>query len=83
MIVTEYYTGVLMGANTSLALTEGRRVGGFLCKVTGTITITNNGATVVDAVPVTAGIYTPLPFEFPRPGLVVTLAGGAAGTLAT
>jgi hypothetical protein len=36
----------------------------------------------VNAVPVTAGFYTPIPILFQQPaGFFVTLAGGASGTL--
>jgi hypothetical protein len=37
--------------------------------------------TLVDAVPVTAGIYTPIPITVPATGFTVTLGGGASGTL--
>ena len=70
----------------------GNHVMGFLAAVSGTITVVvkdgSNGTsvqdvTVVDAVPVTAGVYTPLPMDWPAvpQGITVTLAGGAKGTL--
>jgi hypothetical protein len=66
-------------------------MGGFLSKTSGTITVTSFSAdgstvvTLVDAVPLTAGIYTPIPMVFPagNAGInaTVTLGGGASGTL--
>jgi hypothetical protein len=82
--VREQFAAVPMGVNA----TEdrgGSSMGGFLAKTSGTITITskNVAATVlVNAVPVTAGFYTPIPILFQQPaGFFVTLAGGASGTL--
>ena len=62
------------------------RIGGFLAKTSGTITVIDaagtGDVTIVDAVPVTAGIYTPIPFEFSSSaGGRVVLGGGASGTL--
>jgi hypothetical protein len=58
-------------------------IAGFLCKATGTITVTDElGNVLVDAVPVTAGQYTKIPLWFPSAaGGSVTLASNAAGTL--
>lgn len=73
-------TGVIVGS-------QGGAVGGFLCTADGTVTLaygaTGTGDTVVNAVPVTAGVFLPMPFVIP-PGvfLFATLAGGAAGTFA-
>ena len=89
-IVREPFRPVAIGTNGSLVLSGGH-LGAFLAKTSGTITITitvgsYNGASVVtilDAVPVTAGIFTPIPaaFDSVQNGCTVTLAGGAAGTL--
>lgn len=89
-IVRESFRAVAIGVNGSLTLSGGH-IGAFLAKVSGTISITitvgtSSGAsvvTIVDAVPVTAGIFTPIPatFQSVQDGCVVTLAGGAAGTL--
>lgn len=81
----ERYSPVVVGVDSSVPLT-GSAVGGFLCKTAGTITITENdeqGGTriIVNAVPVTAGIYTPIPFYLSPYGGTVTTAGGASGTL--
>lgn len=70
-----------MGVNATLVV-EGVQLGGFYAKTAGTITITNNGVTYMDAAPVSAGQYVPLPFGFDVPGIAVTLGGGASGTLA-
>ena len=83
MQVQERYTPQLLGVNATYAI-RGASLGGFLAKTSGTLTIvTSSGATLVDAVPVTGGIYLPLPFALPSSeGAVVTLGGGASGTLA-
>ena len=82
--VQEYYAPIPMAADSTLTRNDGTRVAGFLAKVSGTITVAtvSPSVTIVDAVPVTAGVYTPIPFSLPGKGFVVTLAGGAAGTLA-
>lgn len=87
-MIKEAYQPVLMAANSVLRLPDTvMQVGGFLAKTSGTISITNgDGVTVVDAMAVTAGVYTPIPFRLRGNGVttvapVVTLAGGASGTL--
>ncbi len=79
-----------IAANGTVTL-DGNHIMGFICVVSGTLTVTLStgsmtgisSVTAVDAVPVTAGVYLPLPLVFPSvPGAcVVTLAGGAKGTL--
>jgi hypothetical protein len=65
--------GTYVGTNDSL--------GGFLCKTAGTLTVTRaDSVLLVDALPVSAGIWYPLEF-FVGDGATVTLAGGASGTL--
>ena len=63
---------------------RGGQIGGFLAKTAGTISLTAfDGTLLIDAVPVSAGIYLPLPFLLPTSdGGSVVLAGGASGTLA-
>lgn len=84
--VRERFSPKPMAANTTLAI-AGPYLGGFLAKTSGTISIVakdatgTNDVTLVDAVPVTAGIYTPIPIVVPATGYTVTLAGGASGTL--
>jgi len=83
MFYRERYTAYLMGVNASLKTTRSS-IGGFLAKTAGTITIVDDdGRTIVDAHPVSAGLYYPLPFLLQtETGATVTLAGGASGTLA-
>lgn len=84
--VRERFNPVPMAANASYNIT-GQHMGGFLAKTAGTITVTSkdangiNDVTLVDAVPVSAGVYTPIPIIFPSTGATVTLALGASGTL--
>lgn len=81
-VVQERYTPLLLTANSTSTLTAGS-LSGFLCKTAGTITVTKNGGdVVVDAFPVAAGVYYPMPFFLGGAGGKVTLAGGASGTLA-
>lgn len=82
--VRESFAPHLIEANGSYQV-RGAYIGGFLAKTSGTISITDTstGTLFVDAVPVTAGIYTPLPFNVTSiAGMLVQLAGGASGTLA-
>lgn len=78
MDIQELYTPVLMAANASQVI-FGNGIGGFICTVTGTITVTDGGSTLVAATPVTAGVYLPMPLMLNAGS--VQLAGGAAGTL--
>jgi hypothetical protein len=79
----ERFTAYVMGANSSLKVTR-QSIGGFLAKTGGTVTVTNdNGVVIVDAHPVTAGLYYPMPFLLQTTtGGTVSLAGGASGVLA-
>jgi hypothetical protein len=84
--VRERFTPKPMGINASLGIT-GPYLGGFLAKTAGTISIVSKNdlgvsdVTLVDAVPLTAGVYTPIPIVVPTTGYTVTLGGGASGTL--
>ena len=86
MQVRERFNPVPMAANTAYEV-KGLQIAGFLPTVSGTLTVAGKAAdgltavTFVNAVPVTAGVYVPLPCSFTVPGTTVTLAGGAAGTL--
>jgi len=82
MRVQESYTPQAMGVNGTFNIT-GNIISGFLAVTAGTLTITGRSGTVyVNAVPLTAGGYTPLPAYHPDfNGGTVTLAGGASGTL--
>ena len=82
----ERYQPVLVGVNGTFKI-ESNSIGGFLCKTAGTISVSDfnelTGATVlvIDAHPVTAGVYYPLPFYLGSSGGTFTAAGGASGTL--
>lgn len=86
MHTRQAFNPVPMGADTSYNV-SGSHIAGFLPTVAGTLTITGkdatglNDVTFVDAVPVSAGVFVEIPCWLPVPGGVVTLAGGAAGTL--
>lgn len=85
MDVKERYTPLVIGVNGT-ATTTSQQIGGFLCKTSGTITVATRDptpVTLVNAVAVTAGIYTPIPFYVGPNGSTITLAGGASGTLGT
>lgn len=70
-------------ALNSTFICGGSNIGGFVAKTAGTISVTDaDGTLLVDAIPVAAGQYLPLPFVFRTSmGGLVTLAGGASGTL--
>lgn len=80
--VQERYSPEVIGVNTTFLLSS-NSIGGFLCKTAGTITVIDGkGTTVVDAHPVEAGGYYPLPFYLGTSGGKFITAGGASGTLA-
>jgi len=83
MNVRERFRPQPMAANSTFVI-KGPNLGGFLASVSGTLTLTDaDGTVLVNAVAVTAGVFTPLPFVFnSSQGATVVLAGGAAGTLA-
>lgn len=80
--VQERYDALVVGVNSTVNI-NGTAVAGFACKTSGTISIVDgNGTTIVDAFPVTAGVYHPFPFYLQKIGGTATTAGGASGTLA-
>lgn len=83
-MIKELFHPTPMAANAA-AIVGGGNIGGFLAVTGGTLTVTSQQGTVyINAVPVTAGMYTPLPMVFPRPGGgTIQLGGGASGTLFT
>lgn len=82
MIIKERYQPEPVGVNATETI-SGESIGGFLCLTAGTITITSNTmGNVITALPVTAGVYVPLPFYIGVAGGTITTAGGASGTLA-
>lgn len=89
MITQELYHAVPIAANATYNAPDGKGIGGFICVTAGTITVTRQqrdatvaGTPVVTAFPVSAGQVYRLAFSIPH-GYVVTLAGGASGTLLT
>jgi hypothetical protein len=79
----EHYNPKPMAANSSVNC--GVSLGGFLCTVAGTLTVTDaDGTVLVNALPVAVGPFIRIPLLFnSSAGGKVTLAGGAAGTLFT
>lgn len=84
-MVQESYTPWPLAANGLVIGAAGGAIGGFLCTTTGTIRlnygIDGSGGIFLPTMPVTAGVFTPIPFSVP-PGAYAycTLAGGALGT---
>lgn len=81
MIVQETFTAYPVAANGTLNLAGFRCIGGFIADVSGTLTLTINGVTILSAVAVTAGVFLPLPFAVTGTSSIV-LAGGAKGAVA-
>lgn len=80
--VQERYTPEVVAVDTTITLYSDS-IGGFLAKTAGTITVTAaDGTVLVNAHPVAAGSYYPLPFFLGDNGGTFTTAGGASGTLA-
>ena len=74
---------IQVGVNTSVVF-NGIGLDGFIPYTGGTITVvTSGGITIVNALPVTAGVPVPLPFAFPDTSQegTITTAGGASGIL--
>lgn len=83
MVFKERYTATPVAANATVDIT-GSQTGGFLAITAGTITLTDaNGVVEVNAFPVAAGQYVPLPILLNTMGGTFTAAGGASGTLLT
>lgn len=78
----ESFHAVPMLANANY-LVRGSFMGGFLTKTAGAISVVDAaGVVLIDAIPLTAGVYTPIPISFNSiDGGTVTLSGGASGTL--
>jgi hypothetical protein len=75
------FRGQAMAAGSSAKI-GGHHIAGFLCTVSGTMTITDaDGTVTVNALPVTAGVYVKIPLNFNTSmGGTVALTT-AAGTL--
>ncbi len=82
MNVKEAYTPYPVAADGTVVV-NGPQMGGFLCVTGGTVTVTNDDAVVlVNALPVTAGVYYPMPIRFGgHGGGKLVCAGGASGTV--
>lgn len=86
MSFQERYVPVVVAANTAVPINN-ISIGGFLCTVSGTITVatlasdTKAATTLLSAFPVSAGVYYPLPFYIGPNGGTFTTASGAAGLL--
>src|SRR3546814_17329557 len=80
--ITERYKPVVLGVNATYNFPQGaQNIGGFLCVTAGTITVVNQaGTTIVNALPVSAGVYYPMPFYLSSGSSgSVTLSGGSSG----
>lgn len=83
MIIQERYHAAAVGVNSTYKAGSGAATGiaGFLAVTAGTLTATRaDGTIVVNALPVSAGVYYPIPFLMGHE-FTVTLAGGASGTI--
>lgn len=83
--VQEQYKAVVVAANATQGFT-GNGVGGFLCVTGGVITIqrldlNSTYVTLVNALPVTAGVWHPIPLYVGHLGGQIVASGGASGTL--
>lgn len=86
MVIQERYVPLVVGVNATIRVTN-QSVAGFICQTTGTITLASlvsdgqPALTILNAFPVTAGIYYPMPLYLGQNGGNFTTAGGASGTL--
>jgi hypothetical protein len=78
----EHYNAKPMGVNASQQC--GASIAGFIATVAGTLTVTDaNGTVLLNAFPITPAMgFVRIPLlSISSAGCVVSLAGGAAGTL--
>lgn len=79
--VKEHYRPQAMAAGTSFRV-GGIHISGFLPTVAGTMTITDaDGTVLLSALPLTAGVYVPIPLLFNTPQGGTVALTTAAGTL--
>lgn len=84
--IKERYNPIVMTANATVQITDAQ-VAGFLCTVSGFLSVSRLTADsalaglIVNTLPVTAGVYYPMPFFLGANGGSATCSGGAAGTL--
>jgi len=77
----EQYSPKAMAANSSY-VTLAQAMGGFICTVSGTLNVTGaDGVAKLTNLPVTAGVYHPIPLYLGPAGGTIALSGGAAGTV--
>lgn len=84
MHIQEAYKPHVLAANASYTFAPGvQGMGGFLCTVSGTVSLTTaSGTQILNAFAVSAGVYYPMPWYLGINGnAVFTCAGGAAGVL--
>ena len=80
--VQESYNPAALGVDGSFTRSEiGVSLGGLNVVTAGTLTITSGGTTFMNAMPISAGSFVPLPYTFGA-GVTVQLGGGASGLLA-
>lgn len=70
----EVYSPYPIAVNATLNLPDSQvtQIGGFLATTAGTITIASQSTTLLNAHPVTAGQYLPLPMWLPGQGATLT-----------
>ena len=85
--VQESYQPLPLAASGLVIPITGGAIGGFLCTKTGSVKLSygidGSGATIVNTVAVTGGVFLPMPFIFgPGTPVYATLSDGAEGTFA-
>jgi len=81
--IKERYRPLPIAVNTAVPFTS-QQIGGFLCQTAGTVSLTTvSGTVILNAFPVLAGVYYPMPFYVHTQGGTFTTAGGASGVLGT
>lgn len=84
--VQESYRPLALAASGAVIGQSGGAIGGFLCTTTGDLKLSYGaagaGETIVDTVPVTAGVFLPMPFIFPPGVTVYATLTAAKGTFA-
>lgn len=81
MLVQESFAATRVAADGTATLTGRTRLGGFVCDTAGTLTLTINGTTMLNAMDVAEGVFYPLPFDIVGTSSIA-LGGGAAGCVA-
>lgn len=83
--IQEAYSAATLPVNAA-TIVRCKNIAGFLCATAGTFTVTRkNGTVVINAFPVSAGVYYPMPFALSNNvdlEHTFTTAGGASGIAA-